>query len=88
MSKQKLVKFRHHFLFGVPSKISSSKHYFTNNTLGILFRFVCPLGNVPKAKKFDYKQSVKVVCTYISFERMVHNIQKKLLLNGPFHLNM
>ena len=37
--KQNLLNFRHHFVFGVPSKISSFYHYFTDKALNILFKW-------------------------------------------------
>ena len=51
--KQNLLNFRHHFLFGVSSKISSFWHYFTDKALNILFKFVCRLRNVSKNKNVE-----------------------------------
>ena len=78
--KQNLVNFRHHFLFGVSSKISSFSHYFTDKALNILFKFVCRLRNVSKNKNFEFSHNLKWYIIRISFERVLRNIQKNLLL--------
>jgi hypothetical protein len=58
--KQNLLNFRHHFLFGVPSKIFSFyRHYFTDKALNILFKFVCRLRNVSKNKNFEFSHNLK-----------------------------
>ena len=53
---QNLLNFKHRYLFGVPSKISSFQHNFTDNksTINILLKFVCRLRNVSKIFKFEY----------------------------------
>jgi hypothetical protein len=78
--EQNLLNFRHHFLFGVPSKISSFWHYFTDKALNILFKFVCRLRNVSKNKNFEFSHNLKWYIIRISFERVLRNIQKNLLL--------
>jgi hypothetical protein len=78
--KQNLLNFRHHFLFGVSSKISSFWYYFRDNALNILFKFVCRLRNVSKKKHFEFSYNLKWYIIRISFERVLRNIQKNLLL--------
>jgi hypothetical protein len=78
--KQNLLNFRHHFLFGISSKISSFWHYFTDKALNKLFKFVCRLRNVSKNKNFEFSHNLKWYIIRISFERVLHNIQKNLLL--------
>jgi hypothetical protein len=75
------MNFRHHFLFGVSSKISLFWHYFTDKALNILFKFVCRLRNVSKNKNFDFSHNFKRYIVRISFERVLRNIQKNLPLN-------
>jgi hypothetical protein len=79
--KQNLLNFRHHFLFGVSSKISSFWYYFRDNALDILFKFVRRLRNVSKNKNFEFSHNLKRYIIRISFERVLRNIQKNLLLN-------
>jgi hypothetical protein len=78
--KQNLLNFRHHFLFGVSSKIPSFWHYFTDKALNILFKFVCRLRNISKNKNFECSHNLKRYIIRISFERVLRNIQKNLLL--------
>ena len=78
--KQNLLNFRHHFLFGVSSIISSFWHYFTDKALNILFKFVCRLRNVSKNRNFEFSHNFKRYIIRISFERVLRNIQKILLL--------
>ena len=87
--KQNLLNFRHNFLFGVSSKISSFWHYFTlfYKALNILFKFVCRLRNVLKNKNFEFSHNLKWYIIRISFERVLRNIQKDLLLNSPLSVN-
>ena len=66
--EQNLLNFRHHFLFGISSKISSFQHYFTDKTLNVLFKFVCPLKNVRKNKNFEFSHNLKWYIIRISFE--------------------
>ena len=40
------MNFRHHFLFGVPSKISSFYHYFTDKALNILLINLLTIGYI------------------------------------------
>ena len=53
-----------------------------SKALNILFKFVSRLRNVSKIEKFDYIVLTKWKSILISFERMLRNIQKILLLNS------
>jgi hypothetical protein len=89
--KQNLLNFRHHFLFGVSTKISSFWHYFTDKALNILFKFVCRLRNVSKNRNFEFSHNLKRYIIRISFERVLRNIQKNLLLTflgSNLHVDM
>ena len=57
--KQNFLNFRHHFVFGVPSKISSFYNYFTDKALNILFKFVFRLRNVSKNIIFECSHNRK-----------------------------
>jgi hypothetical protein len=54
--------------------------YFTDKALNILFKFVCRLRNVSKNKNFEFSHNLKWYIIRTSFERVLRNIQKNLLL--------
>jgi hypothetical protein len=45
-----------------------------------MFKFVCRLRNVSKNKKFEFSRNLKWYIIRISFEGVLHNIQKNLHL--------
>jgi hypothetical protein len=79
--KQNLLNFRHHFLFGVSSKISSFWHYFTDKALNILFKFVCRLRNVSKIKNFEFSHNLKRYIIYALVLSACYVAYKKTPLN-------
>jgi hypothetical protein len=86
--KQNLLNFRHHFLSGVSSKISSVWHYFTDEALNILLSSFADWETYQKNKIFEFYHNLKWYIIRISFERVLRNIQKNLLLIKDMQISL